>query len=87
MDKGTTFDRFLKTNPPPFMGTDKPSNAEAWLLQMEKIFDVLGCSEAQKVSFAAYKLQGGAEHWWRLAKEHYKDKQDELVWSKFKTDF
>ncbi|KAG5526231.1 hypothetical protein RHGRI_032495 [Rhododendron griersonianum] len=87
LDKGNTFDRFLKTNPPPFMGTDKPSDAEAWLLQMEKIFDVLGCSEAQKVSFAAYKLQGGAEHWWRSAKQQYKDKQDELVWSNFKKDF
>ncbi|KAG5551388.1 hypothetical protein RHGRI_009715 [Rhododendron griersonianum] len=87
LDKGNTFDRFLKTNPPPFMGTDKPSDAEAWLLQMEKIFDVLGCLEAQKVSFAAYKLQGGAEHWWRSAKQQYKDKQDELVWSNFKKDF
>ncbi|KAF7152677.1 hypothetical protein RHSIM_Rhsim01G0132500 [Rhododendron simsii] len=87
LDKGNTFDRFLKTNPPPFMGTDKPSDAEAWLLQMEKIFDVLGCSEAQKVSFGAYKLQGGAEHWWRSAKQHYKDKQDELVWRNFKKDF
>ncbi|KAG5553854.1 hypothetical protein RHGRI_011657 [Rhododendron griersonianum] len=48
LDKGNTFNRFLKTNPPPFMGTDKLSDAEAWLLQMEKIFDVLGCSEAQK---------------------------------------
>ncbi|KAG5540173.1 hypothetical protein RHGRI_020413 [Rhododendron griersonianum] len=87
LDKGNTFDRFLKTNPPPFMGTDKPSDAEAWLLQMEKIFDVLGCSEAQKVSFAAYKLQGGAEHWWRSAKQQYKDKQNELIWSNFKKDF
>ncbi|XP_058223388.1 uncharacterized protein LOC131333072 [Rhododendron vialii] len=87
LDKGNTFDRFLKTNPPPFIGTDKPSDAEAWLLQMEKIFDVLGCSEAQKVSFATYKLQGGAEHWWRSAKQHYKDRQDELVWRNFKKDF
>lgn len=86
-DKGTVLDRFLKTTPPSFIGSDKPSDAEAWLLRMEKIFDILGCSETQKVSLATYKLEGDAEHWWRMAKQKYKGKENELVWSAFKKDF
>lgn len=81
MDNDTIFDRFLKTNPPSFVGTDKLQDVEIWLLQMKKIFDVLGCSKIQKVALLAYKLQGGAEYWWRLAKQHC------LVWSNFKKDF
>ncbi|KAH7864391.1 hypothetical protein Vadar_029083 [Vaccinium darrowii] len=44
-------------------------------------------SETQKVSLATYKLKGDAEHWWRMTKQKYKEKEHELVWSAFKKDF
>lgn len=74
MDKGTSLKFLLKIDPPSFMGSAESSDAEAWLLRMEKIFDILGCSETQKVSLATYKLQGGVEHWWRLDKQQRKCK-------------
>ncbi|KAG5529155.1 hypothetical protein RHGRI_029736 [Rhododendron griersonianum] len=67
LDKGNTFDRFLKTNPPPFMGTDKPSDAEAWLLQMEKIFDVLGSENDLKEEKMSEERQfKRSREWWQL---------------------
>ncbi|KAH7834966.1 hypothetical protein Vadar_021476 [Vaccinium darrowii] len=55
--------------------------------RMETIFDILGYSETQKGSLATYKLEGDAKHWWRMAKQKYKGKEHELIWSAFKKDF
>lgn len=38
-------------------------------MQIEKIFDVIGCIEVQKVSFAIFMQNGDVEHWWRATKE------------------
>ncbi|XP_028116368.1 uncharacterized protein LOC114314113 [Camellia sinensis] len=60
-----------------------PTEAEAWVLEMEKIFDVLGCSANQKVAFAAFRFKGQAEHWWHMVKRQYESRETELEWSKF----
>ncbi|XP_028102655.1 uncharacterized protein LOC114301902 [Camellia sinensis] len=73
----------MKAKPPEFHGTVDPTEAEAWVLEMEKIFDVLGCSADQKVAFAAFRFKGQAEHWWRMVKRQYEGRETELVWSKF----
>ncbi|MGH2162143.1 hypothetical protein, partial [Enterococcus faecalis] len=57
------------------------------MLQIEKIFEVLGCTDEQKVSVATYKFGGEAEHRWRMIRRQYKGKESELVWSTFKTIF
>ncbi|XP_028063315.1 uncharacterized protein LOC114266587 [Camellia sinensis] len=70
---------------PPTLSLDRvdPTEAEAWVLEMEKIFDVLGCSADQKVAFVAFRFKGQAEHWWRIVKRQYEGREIELVWSKF----
>jgi hypothetical protein len=32
---------------------------------MEKIFNVLGCTNEAKVNYASYLLLGDAEYWWK----------------------
>lgn len=54
--------------PSEFWGTPDPMVAEAWLMQLEKIFDIVGCTEAQKASFVIFMLKGEAEHWWRATR-------------------
>ncbi|XP_028066061.1 uncharacterized protein LOC114269008 [Camellia sinensis] len=83
LDRGSLFERFMKAKPPEFHGTVDPTEAEAWVLEMEKIFDVLGCSADQKVAFAAFRFKGQVEHWWRMVKRQYESRETELVWSKF----
>ncbi|XP_028051981.1 uncharacterized protein LOC114256509 [Camellia sinensis] len=73
----------MKAKPPEFHGTVDPTEAKAWVLEMEKIFDVLGCSADQKVAFAAFRFKGQAEHWWRMVKRQHEGRETELVWSKF----
>ena len=43
-------EQFKKLSPPSFSGKPDPMIAERWMMQIEKIFDVLNCPEDQKVS-------------------------------------
>ncbi|RVW67380.1 Transposon Ty3-G Gag-Pol polyprotein [Vitis vinifera] len=52
--RGSSFDDFKKLGPPYFSGATDPTEAEAWILKMEKFFGVIDCSEEQKASYAAF---------------------------------
>ena len=64
---------------PPFLGIPNPIEIETWIMQMEKIFDVVGCIEVQKFSFASFILKGEAEHWWRSTKKTLPLEEDEIL--------
>ena len=51
---------FKRLNPPIFEGTTDPTIVDKWTQEMEKAFDLLGSTETNKVTLAAYQLQGGA---------------------------
>ena len=47
--RGSSFDDFKKLSPPYFSDTSNPTEAEAWIMMIEKkIFIVIDCSEEQK---------------------------------------
>nr|POE56054.1 hypothetical protein CFP56_75534 [Quercus suber] len=39
--EGCTIEQFRKMGPPSFLGNPDPTEAETWIMQMEKIFDVV----------------------------------------------
>ena len=84
--KGSSFDDFKKLGPPYFSSTSDPMEAEAWILKIEKFFDVIDCFEEQKASYAAFILDKEANHWWRMTKRILKD-QGPIVWRQFKEAF
>ena len=43
--------------------------AEKWIIEIEKVFRVLECSEGEKVAYVAYMLRGDAYDWWWLEEE------------------
>ena len=59
---------FRKATPPSFHGDYNPVLAEKWVMQLGKIFTVMGCANSQKVIFATYMLEGEVEHCKRGAK-------------------
>ena len=61
--RGSSFDDFKKLGPPYFSGATDPTEAEAWILKMEKFFGVTDCSEEQKASYTAFMLDKEADHW------------------------
>ena len=56
--------RFLRLNPPTFSSSIEPIVADDWLRKMECELITTGCSEAEKVRFAAHQLEGPAASWW-----------------------
>ncbi|RVW37560.1 hypothetical protein CK203_073903 [Vitis vinifera] len=66
--------------------TGNPTEAEAWIMKIEKFFDVIDCSEEQKASYAAFMLDKEADHWWRMTKRLLED-QRPIVWSQFREAF
>ncbi|XP_024989304.1 uncharacterized protein LOC112523863 [Cynara cardunculus var. scolymus] len=59
--------------PPPkpqsFISAPTPVDAENWVSHIQKIFEVLGCSEPYRVKLAVYKLEGDAQRWWDAIKQ------------------
>ncbi|XP_019172807.1 PREDICTED: uncharacterized protein LOC109168222 [Ipomoea nil] len=51
-------------NPPFFLGQEDSEVLESWIRTFDKLFDVVGCPEDQRVEATVYYLQGEADHWW-----------------------
>jgi len=62
-------DEFMKAKPPTFDGyLKKPEDAEAWLLGMNKFFDLHGYIEKMKAKIAIVSLKGKSYIWWEDVK-------------------
>ena len=70
-----------------YRGEARPEVVEGWIREMEKIFDMIQCSETEKVNLATYTLQGRAEEWWRSAKRNTFGNQPEVTWEVFLVEF
>ncbi|KAL6313804.1 hypothetical protein AAG906_010223 [Vitis piasezkii] len=77
--RGSSFDDFKKLGPSYFFGTSDPTEAEAWIMKIEKFFDVIDYSEKQKASYATFMLDKEEDHWWRMTKRILED-QGPIVW-------
>ena len=43
--RDSSFDDFKKLGPPYFFSTSDPTETEAWIMKIEKFFDVIDCSK------------------------------------------
>ena len=75
-----SLEQFQKLNPPAYKGGADPKQAEEWLRQIEKILDVMKCTENQRVSFTSFMFQGEAERWWEMVKAGAKSLGEEISW-------
>ncbi|KAL8103667.1 hypothetical protein AgCh_028024 [Apium graveolens] len=59
-----TFKNFQVVNPPKFKRTPDLVEANAWLKETEKVFDLVGAGIEQKTKFVNYIPKGEANYWW-----------------------
>ena len=59
---GNSFDDFKKLGPLYFSGSSDLMEAKAWIMKIEKFFNVIHCSEEQKAFFVAFMLENEADH-------------------------
>ncbi|XP_056160994.1 uncharacterized protein LOC130135555 [Syzygium oleosum] len=61
-------EQFMKLKQPKFSGRGDPEAAPRWVEELEKAFEVLGCTENEKVTLAAYQLQDNANDRWKATR-------------------
>ncbi|XP_030460041.1 uncharacterized protein LOC115680380 [Syzygium oleosum] len=80
-------EQFLKLKPPKFEGKGDPEAAPRWVEELEKVFEVLGCTEAEKVTLAVYQLQDNASDWWKATKGRVFPDGVAQTWAVFSENF
>ena len=56
--------RFLRLNPSVFSSSTEPIVADDWLYKIGRELTTAGCTDAERVRFAAHQLDGPATSWW-----------------------
>ena len=54
---------FLRLNPPVFSSSTEPIVEDDWLRKIARELTMAGCTDAEKVKFAAHQLVGPATSW------------------------
>lgn len=76
-----TFKSFQAINPPEFRGTTDPVEANTWLKEMEKAFELVQLGENQKTVYATYFLKGESNYWWQSTKAL--ENTEVITWARF----
>ena len=84
---GGNFRDFFRMNPPEFHGGLDPVKAHEWISEMERIFQVVLCNEANKVVFATHLFKGPAARWWKNASALMTMQNVPKEWIQFKSTF
>ena len=81
-----TIKDYIRLNPPVFCHSTEPLEADHWLRATERKLEVARVGPADRVTFAAYHLEGAASSWW----ENFLAMQPPghvVTWEEFKTAF
>ena len=77
--------RFLMLSTPRFSSAAEPILADDWLRTVNNDLTTVGCSDAEKVRFAAHLLEGPAALWWESFQlTHH---IDTVTWALFQEGF
>jgi hypothetical protein len=84
-----SFEDFCAHHYQTFDGSQGCFAAESWIIDIQKLFEVLSYTDGQKVLSAAYKLIGLAARWWKTKKEllNRELRGVEISWAHFKKEF
>jgi hypothetical protein len=72
-----------------FEGIEGPNVAEAWLTNIDVLFNIIDCTNKQRVQYIGLKLIGEASRWWTSRKVLLTEPPNETVitWDLFKIEY
>ncbi|XP_043705519.1 uncharacterized protein LOC122655386 [Telopea speciosissima] len=81
-------ERFKKLQPSLFSNiSSNPLQPKRWICAMERTFEVLECTDAQKLICAGFQLQDEAAAWWKSTKPNLEVTHPNPTWEQFKEAF
>ena len=69
-----------------FEGMTDPVSSESWLIRLRKIFNVMRCTDKERLSFTEFLLEGNAYHWWMSILRRY-GRHGDITWADFQREF
>ncbi|XP_058782929.1 uncharacterized protein LOC131657562 [Vicia villosa] len=78
---------FQRENPSVFKGKHDPDGALEWLKEIERIFRVMDCTQAQKVWYGTHMLAVEADDWWLETRQRLEVAGEEITWIVFRREF
>ncbi|BFG34707.1 hypothetical protein CerSpe_209810 [Prunus speciosa] len=84
--KGSDIKRVKEFGAKEFFGSSDPAKVETWLIDLERVFEVLQCSDEDRVRLAAFLLKGNAYHWWKTVRRDYANTAA-ITWEEFQRLF
>ncbi|MQM16100.1 hypothetical protein Taro_049053 [Colocasia esculenta] len=79
---GDLHQNFRSLNPPRFSGSPDPDEAENLQEEIERIFQVMECTNREKVVLATFQFTKDARVWWKATSAHLPN-VGELEWARF----
>jgi len=85
--KPVTMEDFMLHTPAKFTSKATPDEADTWLRECEKIFWVIECTKAKKLTFATFLLVTDVEYWWMGMQQQMQTREKEVIWINFRKRF
>ena len=64
---------FMSHKPPMFSHSTDPLQADDWIKTVEKMLNIVQCTDREKVLYASGRLEGTAADWWDAYTEAHAD--------------
>ncbi|CAN6347943.1 unnamed protein product [Urochloa humidicola] len=77
---------FMTHRPPTFSHSADPLEADDWLKTVEKMLNIVQCSDREKVLYASGCLEGTAGDWWDTYTAAHAN-ADTITWQEFRDSF
>ena len=85
VDEIKQYEKLISMGATHFSGSTDPSVADTWLRRLEKVFNVMRCSDEKKLDFAVYLLKEDVENWWNTVKQRFPNPST-LTWNDFQKE-
>jgi hypothetical protein len=77
---------FMSHKPPSFCHSYDPLQADDWIKTVEKMPNIIQCTDSEKVLYASGRLEGTATDWWDAYTTAH-DTPNTITWQEFKSKF
>jgi hypothetical protein len=79
-------ENFLRNHPRTFKERYDPDGAQTWLKEVKRIFQVMQCSEVQKVRYGTHMQAGEADDWWVSLVPNLEQDDAIVTWAVFRRE-
>ena len=77
---------FMSHKPPTFSHSPDPLQADDWIKTVEKMLNIVQCTDRDKVLYASGRLEGTATDWWDAYIAAHAD-PNTITWQEFRSKF